>query len=187
MNEGLAKPLRTIVALLEHASIPYMVVGSFASMVHGEPRTTHDLDVVIDPTAASLEAFLASIDAEQFYVDPDVARDALQRRSMFNVIDMATAWKLDLIVRKDRPFSIEELRRRTPQRIVDLDIATATAEDTVIAKLEWSKDGGSERQLSDVAGILRIRHGSLDLDYIDRWVSELELHAQWSRARALAD
>jgi hypothetical protein len=187
VNDGLTGPLRTIMALLEQASIPYMVVGSFASMAHGEPRTTHDLDVVIDPTPASLEALLALIDPDQFYVDPDVARDALRRRSMFNVIDMTTAWKLDLIVRKNRPFSIEEMRRRAPKLIVDIEVATATAEDTIIAKLEWSKDGGSERQLADVAGILRVRRPGLDLDYIERWVMELELQDQWSRACTIAD
>ena len=79
-----------------------MVVGSFASMVHGEPRTTHDLDLVIDPSHYELERFLAAIDMNAFYVDPDVARDARRRRSMFNIIDMNSAWKVALVIRKDR-------------------------------------------------------------------------------------
>lgn len=94
--------LRTIMAALEAASIPCMVVGSFASTAHGKPRTTHDLDIVIDPTAETLEQFLGALDLELFYVDPGVARDALRRRTMFNLIEMNTAWKVDLVIRRVR-------------------------------------------------------------------------------------
>jgi hypothetical protein len=182
---GVADVLRTITELLEEAQIPYMVVGSFASMVHGEPRTTHDLDIVIDPSTQGLDLFLASIDMDAFYVDPDVARDSLRRRSMFNVIDMNSAWKIDLVIRKDRPFSTEELKRRTPQRIVDVDVPTASAEDTIIAKLEWAKSGSSGRQVADVAGILRVRGESLDRAYLEKWIDELDVRAEWERALAL--
>jgi len=171
--------------LLDDAAIPYMVVGSYASMVHGEPRTTHDLDLVIDPSSTSLDAFLASLDLEAYYVDPDVARDALRRRSMFNIIDMASAWKVDLVIRRDRSFSVEELARRTIQRIVDVDVATATAEDTILAKLEWAKTGNSERQLRDVAGIVRLRGEALDRTYLERWLDELGVRAEWDRACAV--
>lgn len=184
MNDA-ASLLKAMKALLEAAGIPYMVVGSFASTVHGEPRTTLDLDLVIEPTTATLDNFLASIDMDAFYVDPDVARDALRVRSMFNIIDMNSAWKVDLVIRKDRPFSIEELSRRSVQRVADTDAPTASAEDTIIAKLEWAKEGSSERQLTDVAGILRLRGETLDRVYLERWIDALELHVQWERALGL--
>jgi len=105
--------LRTIVGILDTIGVPHMVVGSFASSVHGEPRTTRDLDLVIDPTREQLDQLLAALDPDQYYVDADVARDALRRRSMFNVIEIESAWKLDLVILKARAFSIEELGRRT--------------------------------------------------------------------------
>lgn len=178
--------LQTIVAALGAARIPHMVVGSFASTAHGEPRTTRDLDLVVDPDLEQLDELLAALDPERFYVDPDVAREALRRRSMFNVIEISTGWKLDLVIRKARPFSIEEMRRRTITKILGIDVPTATAEDTIIAKLEWAKLGASDRQLEDVAGILRVRGTDLDLDYIERWVTDLGLDEQWRRARAVA-
>lgn len=147
---------------------------------------TYAVDIVVDPTRESLEGFLARIDLDRFYVDPDVARDALGWRSMFNLIDMNSAFKIDLVVRKDRAFSLGELRRRTPRQIVDVEVPTATAEDTIIAKLEWSKEGGSERQFADVAGILQVRRGELDFDYIEGWVNELGLVEQWSRAQSMS-
>jgi hypothetical protein len=103
---------------------------------------------------------------------------------MFNVIEMATAWKVDLVIRKSRAFSIEELRRRSVVAMFGIDVATATAEDTAIAKLEWAQDGASDRQIEDVAGILRVRGPELDVAYIERWVAELGLAEQWQRARA---
>jgi hypothetical protein len=114
--------LARLAALLEAAGIPYMVAGSFASTFHGVARATQDLDLVVDPTSAALDAFLASLDPDAYYVDPDTARDALRRRSLFNVIDMATAWKADLIIRKARPFSIEEL---APVRVNEFETAFA--------------------------------------------------------------
>lgn len=182
-EDELAGLLRTIIAMLEATGIPHMVVGSFAGTTYGEPRSTRDLDIVIDPRPEQLNALVAAFDPGRFYVDLDVARDALRRRSMFNVIDMETGWKLDFVIRKARPFSIAEMRRRTYARILGMDVAAATAEDVIIAKLEWAKEGGSDRQLEDVAGILRVRGPELDLEYIERWVAELGLGEVWQRAR----
>ena len=160
--------LRELGAALDAAGIPYMVVGSFASSTRGVPRTTMDLDLVIEPTATTLEVFLRSLDLDRYYVDADVARDALRRRSMFNVIDMTTAWKVDFVIRKDRAFSVSELARRTPCVIGDVEVPVASAEDTIVAKLEWAKaGGGSERQLADVEGIVRLHGASLDVAYVE--------------------
>ena len=105
---------------------------------------------------------------------------------MFNIIEIATGWKLDLVIRKARPFSVEEMQRRTTTKILGMDVATATAEDTIIAKLEWAKQAASDRQLEDVAGILRVRGAELDFEYIERWVTELGLAEPWQRARTAA-
>jgi hypothetical protein len=186
MDDAPGGLLRKIIAALEAAHIPHMVVGSFASTAHGEPRTTRDLDLVIDPRPDQLNELLAALDAEHYYVDSDVAHDALRHRSMFNIIEIATGWKLDLVIRKARPFSIEEMQRRTITKILGMDVPIATAEDTIIAKLEWSKLGASDRQLKDIAGILRVRGADLDFEYIERWVTELGLAEPWQRARTAA-
>jgi hypothetical protein len=104
--------LSTVVGLLDRAGIPHMLVGSMASTFHGEPRMTRDIDMVIDPTPESMERFVATLDRSRYYVDD--AAEAVRRRDMCNVIDTETGWKVDLIVRKDRPFSREEFRRRQP-------------------------------------------------------------------------
>lgn len=177
--------LRRLRDLLDGAAVPFMVAGSFASTAHGLPRTTQDLDLVIDATPESLEALLRAMPPEHYYVDPDAARDALARRTMFNVIDQATGWKVDLIVRKNRAFSREEFARRIAMPLLGVPLFVASPEDTIVAKLEWSaQSGGSSRQRRDVAGIVATVGSALDSDYIERWVRELGLEAEWSAAQS---
>jgi len=173
--------LRAVSNLLDAQGIAHMLVGSFASTTYGMVRTTQDIDLVVDPTRDQLDRFVSSLDTERFYVDADAARDALRRRTTFNIIDMTSAWKLDLIIRKARPFSIEELARRRVATAFGMQVPIATPEDTILAKLEWAKLGGSDRQLDDVAGILDVRGDSLDLAYIERWLDELGVRELWNR------
>lgn len=180
---GVGGLLRRLVQQLDEANIPHMVAGSFASTFHGVPRSTQHIDIVIDPGPAALESFVTSLSTDDYYVDTDAARDALRRRSQFNVIDMESGWKADLIIRKSRPFSVEELGRRQPAELFGVALFVATAEDSIIAKLEWAKLGDSERQLRDVVGMVSVRGAALDLAYVDRWVSELGLVAEWERVR----
>lgn len=180
-DQGAGDFLARLSGKLAAAGIRHMVVGSFASSFHGVPRSSQDLDLVIDPDASSLQRFLASLPPAEYYADADAALDALRRRSQFNVIDTATAWKADLIVRKARPFSIEEMRRPMEGDLLGAHVFVASAEDTVISKLEWAKlGGGSELQLRDAAGIVAL-HGmsKLDVAYIERWVRELGLEDLW--------
>lgn len=177
--------LGRIVTLLEERAIPYMVTGSIATSYHGRPRATHDADVVIDPTPAQLDALLGELDAAGFYVDADGAREALRRHLQFNAIEMSRAIKIDLIIRKRRPFSEAEFERR--QR-VDLSfgqaIAIVSPEDAIVSKLEWArKSGDSERQLRDAAGVLEL-NPAVDRHYIARWAENIGVSDLWQRLAA---
>lgn len=166
--------LADVVARLGRAAVPFMVTGSLASSYHGEPRATLDLDVVIDPDADGLERLVDELEAGGFYVDRAAAREAFRNRTQFNAIGRDAA-KVDFIVRKDRPFSFEEFRRRRPAELLGTSGFIATAEDMVIAKLEWAAASGSDRQLRDVAGILAAAGEAFDSEYVDRWAAALGL------------
>lgn len=174
-----------LVRVLEDLAVPHMVTGSVASSFHGRPRSTHDADVVIDPTPAQLEALVRALLAAGHYVDAARARDALLRRGQFNVVDARCAFKIDLIVRKDRPFSREELGRRQMVELApDRRVALASAEDTILSKLEWSKKAGrSEKQLEDAAGVLAVSPG-IDRAYVERWARELGVEQLWREISA---
>ena len=178
--------LRRIIAALDHAGIAYMLTGSFASAHHGAPRSTQDVDMVIAANPEQLRTFIQSLPTGEYYANLDAALESHKRESLFNVIDLATGWKIDLIIRKSRAFSQEEFGRRHLVNLQGLRLFVASAEDVVIAKLEWSKLAQSQRQIEDVATILRLRWESLDRAYLEKWVSELNLARKWSEAKAIA-
>jgi hypothetical protein len=163
-----------------------MVTGSLASSFHGEPRSTNDIDFVIDPDPRSLESLLAQFPSDAYYSDPETAQSVLKSRGMFNVVDLETGWKVDFIIRKDRPFSRVEFERRQTNELFGVQICVATPEDVILAKLEWAKMSESDRQILDAAGILKILQGEIDSDYVDSWIAELGVASQWEQARSLA-
>ncbi len=173
--------LADAIGRLDGAGVPYMVTGSLASSYHGEPRATLDVDVVIDPTADGLERLIAGLVEGGYYVDRDVALHAFAERGQFNAIGPDAA-KVDFIIRKDRPFSVEEFSRRESADLLGTPGFVATAEDLVIAKLEWAAASDSERQLRDAAGIIAITT-DLDVSYVERWADELGVSALWDRVK----
>jgi hypothetical protein len=174
-----------LVDKLNLAGLGYMLVGSFASSMHGEPRSTQDIDVVVLPDTAALERFLLLLPDEEYYCDRATARAAMRARSMFNVIELASVWKVDVIIQRGDPHAREAFERRVKGRFGAMELCVESPEDTVVSKLRWAqRSGGSERQLRDVSGILRLAQGTLDLAYIERWVQELNLGAEWTLAQS---
>ena len=178
--------IRRIVEALDRAGIPYMLTGSFASSYHGVPRASQDIDLVIETGEAELRLLVGLLPQSEYYVDLGMALEAARRESQFNVLDLVTGWKADLIVRKSRPFSLAEFGRRTEADFEGLRVFVASPEDVVLSKLEWAKKGQSRRQIEDVAGLLQARASELDREYIEKWVKELGLEAEWQRACELA-
>ena len=169
--------LAQVAQCLETARIPFMVTGSYSSSHYGQPRTTNDVDLVIDPTSDQLAAFLDLL-GDRYYVSRESAREALSRRSMFNVIDFEDGWKADLILRKDRPFSIEEFRRRLPRTLLGQSLPLASAEDVNLAKMEWNVLTPSERQLHDALQVAVVQWPTLDQAYLRTWASALGVAEQ---------
>ena len=179
--------LGSVVDALDKAQIPYMLTGSLAAAWYGAGRATLDIDLVVELPADRVSALVAAVAGPDRYVSPEAAREAVEHESMFNVVDTTTGWKADLIVRKSRPFSRTEFARRRPVDLEGTRLWMATAEDLVIAKLEWAKLGGSMRQIEDVAALLRVTADALDRHYLAKWVGELELAAEWQAAVQAAD
>jgi hypothetical protein len=121
-----------------------------------------------------------------YFAQLEAAEDALTSRDQFNVIDFPNAWKVDLIIRKNRAFSTTEFERRQEVELGGFRLVVAKPEDVLLAKLEWMKMSPSERQMQDAAGILIVQGAQLDLPYIERCVAELDLREQWKAVRELA-
>jgi len=150
-----------------------MVSGGVATLAHGEPRFTADADIVIAPSAEQLERFVTLFRASEAYVSREAAIEALRERTMFNLVDSRSGWRADLVLLKSDPFSRVEFERRRLIETLGLRVTGVSPEDLVLSKLSWGKNSASEKQLRDVAGILRIQRDALDLEYLRRWAKEL--------------
>jgi len=164
---------------LKQAHIPYMFTGSLASSAHGMPRASNDFDIVIAPTPEQLRALKTLLPEPQYYFDLDDALDTLEHQRQFNVIDLTSGWKIDFIIRMSRPFILTELDRLFQMEFIGLSLFMGSAEDVMLAIREWEKLSGSQRQIEDAAGILRIRFNELDRNYIERWIEALGVQDQW--------
>jgi len=178
--------LRSIVPRLEQTEIPYMITGSIAAAYYGLGRATYDLDIVISATADKLKKLIELLPKEQYYAMLQDALDAQRHHSMFNVLDTSSGWKIDFILKKPAPFHEEAFQRRLAVIFEGVTTSVISAEDLIVSKLDWAKMGESERQVRDAAIVLEKRRHKLDLPYIEKWVAELGLIAQWSQARQLA-
>ncbi|MGH7390747.1 MAG: hypothetical protein ACREM3_15005 [Candidatus Rokuibacteriota bacterium] len=175
-----AELLRYVVEAFEALEIDYMISGSQASIYYGEPRFTQDIDIVADLDVAHVPGLLARFPLPEFYVADDAAREAVTIRGQFNIIHPESGLKIDVIVRRDTPYDRVEFERR--QRLPAFegrDAYFARPEDVILYKMIYYREGGSERHLRDIAGIVRVSGSDVDREYIDEWARRLDVGDIW--------
>ena len=169
--------LLRVAGLLEEMRIPYLVVGSVASSLQGFSRATADVDLVADLRPEHVAPLFAAL-KDEYYVDDRAMRRAISLRRMFNLIHLDTLIKVDIYVPQDDEFGRQQFRRVRRETLLPGEAGGAyisAPEDTVLAKLQWHRRGGevSERQLSDVLGVLKVQRERLDLAYLREWAERL--------------
>ena len=185
-DPDLLAALAPVLRVLARLGVRHFVGGSIASSAHGVARASVDADVVAELAAAHVEPFVAAL-RESYYVPEERIRDAVARKASFNLIHLDTMLKVDVFVSKDRPFDRRAFERSRSAAIEGASGATlpvSSAEDVVLAKLEWYRRGGevSERQWTDVLGVLQAGTGDLDLPYLRRGSAELGVDDLLTRA-----
>ncbi len=182
MNQ--AELLRYVVETLEALGVDYMVSGSQASIYYGEPRMTQDIDIIADVTLSHLRSLLERFGSPKFYLSEEAAREAVLARGQFNIIHSPTGLKIDVVVRKDTPYHQVEFERRRREPILPgRDAYFARPEDVILNKLLYFQQGGSERHLRDIAGMLRVSGAEIDTRYIDEWAQRLGVDGVWQAVR----
>jgi hypothetical protein len=172
--------LQHVVKACDDLDIPYLVTGSIAAMAYGEPRFTNDIDIVADIHPDHIPSFLAAFPEDDFYLSEDAIRDAIERHSQFNIIHPASGLKVDIMVRKPTPFDESRFQRRQkirPAQSYEADFASP--EDVILKKLEYYRDGGSEKHLRDIASMLKISAGTINETYVTEWADRMEVRSIW--------
>lgn len=180
--------MTALVETLERVGIGYMLTGSLASSLQGEPRSTHDIDVVVNLQPSNVDALLAAFPAPRFYVSAESVLDAIDRAGMFNLLDIDSGEKVDFWMLTDEPFDQSRFGRRRESSFAGLTVSVSAPEDTILAKLRWAKlSGGSEKQFGDALHVFETQGSTLDLNYLNHWVIELDVRDLWARIQTEAE
>ena len=175
-----------VVRALEDMQVRFLIGGSLASSAMGTPRASLDADIVADLRAEHADELVSRL-GTAFYASGDMIREAVRSRSSFNVVHIASGFKVDVFILKNRAFDRQAFERvvvRAWPGESRRDVPFCSAEDIILHKLEWYRIGGevSERQWSDVVGVVQVQGDRLDRDYIQKWSAELQVADLWARA-----
>ena len=170
MSEEL-EVLHIVTHRLTLVQVPYMVTGSMAMNFYAMPRMTRDIDFVVELSEPAIDRMIEQFH-QDFYIEREMIQQALQQRTMFNLIHMPTVIKVDCLIRKDTPYRLEEFSRRQPVNIEGHTLTIVSPEDLILSKLEWAKETRSETQLADIRNLLTMVSG-LNHPYLEKWASTL--------------
>jgi hypothetical protein len=173
-----------LVRCLEKLKIPYFITGAVASIAYGEPRLTNDIDIVAEVNDGHTAKLKECFPEEEFYLDLDSIREAIRRRDQFNIIHPASGLKIDVMISKGDAFDgsrFNRIRRMRP--LEDTEANFASPEDVIIKKMEYYKEGASEKHIRDILGMLKISGEMIDLEYISFWAKRLNLEKIWLAIR----
>ncbi|MDI6733609.1 MAG: hypothetical protein QME51_03535 [Planctomycetota bacterium] len=172
--------LQKLVNCFESLGIPYFITGSIASMAYGEPRLTNDIDVVAKIEPEQITELKRWFPESEFYLDTEAVKEALEHSSQFNIIHPASGLKIDVIISKNDDFDDSRFRRiRKLHTAEDSQGNFSSPEDVIIKKMDFYRQGGSEKHLRDIIGIIKISGDSLNFNYINQWVNRLNLQDIW--------
>ncbi|MHC5053680.1 MAG: nucleotidyl transferase AbiEii/AbiGii toxin family protein [Planctomycetota bacterium] len=157
--------IRDVSRRLEKLGIPYMLTGSVAMTHYAEPRMTRDIDLVLELAPEGIDTFVKKFSGD-YYVGAGAVGEAVRHSSMFNLVHLANAVKVDCIIRKTSEYRRIEFERRQDAEMGGVRTYIVSREDLILSKLVWARDSHSEMQLRDVANLMR---GGYDRDYVDKW------------------
>lgn len=180
--------MNKVVRFLEENGIEYMLTGSLVSSFQGEPRATHDIDIVVRIGRAHVAQVMGAFPAPRYYVSEAAVREAVAARRMFNILDVQEGDKVDFWLLTDEPFDQSRFQRRRREAVFGATIALSSPEDTILAKLRWAALlGGSEKQFTDALRVYELQYALLDRRYLDKWATLLAVEVLWQRLQREAE
>jgi hypothetical protein len=180
--------LKRVVEVLDRLGIEYMVSGSLVSSLQGEPRATHDIDVVIALEQPHVKLLPKAFPPPEYFLPEDSIFSALETGGMFNLIAVKTGDKVDFWLLTDRPFDRSRFARRYTETVMGMEIVVSSPEDTILMKLSWAHEsGGSEKHFTDALRVYEVQYGHLNLDYLEEWAGKLGIEPMYRKVQQEAE
>jgi len=176
---------RIFVSRLNKLSIPYMITGAVASVIYGEPRLTNDIDLIIDLKEENIERFADAFPREKFYCPPrEVIKLEILRsqRGHFNLIHHDTGFKADIYTCGKDELHLWGLRSRKSVTVENDEFWLAPIEYVILRKLEYYREGQSEKHLRDISSILTVSGEQIDFKVLQERIREKSLEKEWETA-----
>jgi hypothetical protein len=180
--------LRFVLHTLERIEVSYALVGSYGSSIFGEPRFTRDIDILVELSESKVTSFCVAFPSHDFYLSESAVRDAIRRRFQFNLLHPGSGNKVDFMLPRDNAWGRSQLSRSKRIELQPgLEGYVAAPEDVIVGKLWYYSEGGGDRHLRDIAGILRISGDQVDRQEVERWAKDLGYLGIWRQIVAIVD
>lgn len=172
--------LEKVLTVLNNSRIDYMITGSIVSSLQGEPRSTHDVDIVVNIQTGTVQSLTDVFSAPRFYISKESIEEAIKHKTMFNLIDTTEGDKIDFWILTEEDFDTSRFARKLQENVYGFNMKISAPEDTILAKLRWGKlTGGSEKQFTDALRVYEVQYGNLDITYINAWAEKLQVTDLW--------
>jgi uncharacterized protein (DUF1330 family) len=180
--------LKRVTRVLHELGVKYMVSGSLVSSLQGEPRATHDIDIVVAIKRPDAKELPKAFPPPEYYLSEDSIVNALETNGMFNLIAVEAGDKVDFWVLTDQPFDTSRFSRRYVEKVMGMEIAVSRPEDTILMKLSWAdKCGGSEKHFTDALRVYEVQYGQLDMGYLEEWANRLDIGPLYKKLQEEAE
>jgi hypothetical protein len=180
--------LKHVARALGDLGIDYMVSGSLVSSLQGEPRSTHDVDIVVAIRHSSAKPLAAAFPPPDYHLTEESILDALRTNGLFNLVDVNSGDKVGFWMLTDQPFDVSRFKRKRIEDVLDMKLAVSAPEDTILMKLYWGKEsGGSDKHFADALRVYEVQYGVLDLEYLRNWARTLGVSSLLARIEEQAE
>lgn len=180
--------LKKVVQVLDETGIEYIVTGSVASSLQGEPRSTHDIDFVVSIDKSAATQLAKAFPPPDYYLDEAAIIEAIDSQGTFNLINVNTGDKVDFWLLTDEPFDRSRIKRKSAVVALGIRMWVSSPEDTILMKLKWANlSGGSEKQFTDALRVYEVQFEKLDMNYLDTWAKNLQVESLLDRLKEEAE
>lgn len=182
--QSLENLIQYLTKAFRELQIDFFLTGSTASSFYGAPRSTNDVDVVALLEEKHITDLFRLFPSTDFYLSDIAIHQAIRDRSQFNILHPSSGLKIDVMIPEDNEFNASRFRRKKESvPLTEGMTAIASEDDVILMKMKYYSEGGSDKHLADIAGIIAFSGNNIDLEYLNYWADRLGVNDIWRKIK----